>query len=68
MLGVDFITSIQARNSITNVGPGLEILLVLHNFSSLPETAKWLLSFGMLFGRLEIFVILVLFTRSFWKN
>tara|TARA_Y100000589_G_scaffold331815_1_gene387233 strand:- start:10 stop:1395 length:1386 start_codon:yes stop_codon:yes gene_type:complete len=70
LLGVDFITSISsAATAITNVGPGLgNIVGPAGNFSSLPDLAKWLLSLGMLFGRLEIFVILVLFTRSFWKN
>jgi len=70
LLGLDFVTSISsAATAITNVGPGLgNIVGPAGNFSSLPDSAKWLLSFGMLFGRLEIFVILVLFTKSFWKN
>ncbi len=70
LLGLDFITSISsAATAITNVGPGLgSIVGPAGTFSPLPDSAKWLLAFGMLFGRLEIFVILVLFTRSFWKN
>jgi trk system potassium uptake protein TrkH len=38
------------------------------NFASLPDTAKWLLSFGMLMGRLEILTILVLFFPAFWRR
>ena len=36
------------------------------NFSSLPEISKWILSLGMILGRLELFAILVLFLPSFW--
>ncbi|HCF3790152.1 TPA: hypothetical protein NIE47_006804, partial [Pseudomonas aeruginosa] len=37
------------------------------NFSSLPDMAKWLLTLGMLLGRLEILTVLVLCTRAFWR-
>lgn len=69
ILGLDFVTSISsAATALTNVGPGLgEVVGPAGNFSSLPSTAKWLLSFGMLVGRLEIFTVLVLFTKSFWR-
>jgi trk system potassium uptake protein TrkH len=38
------------------------------NFSSLPDTAKWLLSAGMLLGRLEILAVLVLMLPAFWRH
>jgi trk system potassium uptake protein TrkH len=38
------------------------------NFSSLPDAAKWMLSFGMLLGRLEIITVLVLLTPAFWRH
>ena len=38
------------------------------NFASLPEISKWILSLGMILGRLELFAILVLFLPSFWRN
>ena len=38
------------------------------NFSQLPDFSKWVLSFGMILGRLELFAILVLFLPSFWRN
>ena len=68
--GLDFITSISgAASAISNVGPGLgEIIGPNGNYKSIPDQAKWLLSFGMLLGRLELFAVLVLFLPSFWRN
>jgi len=68
--GLDFVTSISgAATSISNVGPGLgSIIGPSGNFSSLPEISKWILSLGMILGRLELFAILVLFLPSFWRN
>jgi trk system potassium uptake protein len=68
--GLDFVTSISgAATSISNVGPGLGSTIgPSGNFTNLPEVSKWILSFGMILGRLELFAILVLFLPSFWKN
>ncbi len=68
--GLDFITSISgAATSISNVGPGLGSIIGPNgNFSSLPDISKWILSIGMILGRLELFAILVLFLPSFWRN
>jgi len=68
--GLDLITSISgAATSISNVGPGLGSIIGPNgNFSSLPDISKWILSFGMILGRLELFAILVLFLPSFWRN
>ena len=70
LTGLDFITAISgAATSISNVGPGLgSIIGPSGNFSSLPDISKWILTFGMILGRLEIFAILVLFLPSFWRN
>jgi trk system potassium uptake protein len=70
LTGLDFITSISgAATSISNVGPGLGSIIGPNgNFSSLPDISKWILSFGMILGRLELFAILVLFLPSFWRN
>ncbi|MBD1164530.1 TrkH family potassium uptake protein [Pelagibacterales bacterium SAG-MED13] len=70
LTGLDFITSISgAATSISNVGPGLGSTIGPNgNFSSLPNISKWILSLGMILGRLELFAILVLFLPSFWKN
>ena len=68
--GLDFVTSISAAaTSISNVGPGLgDIIGPNGNFSQLPDFSKWVLSFGMILGRLELFAILVLFLPSFWQK
>lgn len=70
LTGLDFITSISgAATSISNVGPGLgSIIGPDGNFSQLPDISKWILSFGMILGRLELFAILTLFLPSFWKK
>ena len=68
--GLDFVTAISgAATSISNVGPGLGSIIGPNgNFSSLPDVSKWILTLGMILGRLELFAILVLFLPSFWKN
>tara|TARA_B100000902_G_scaffold156499_1_gene152815 strand:+ start:23 stop:1462 length:1440 start_codon:yes stop_codon:yes gene_type:complete len=70
LTGLDFITSISgAATSISNVGPGLGPIIGPNgNFSSLPDLSKWILTIGMILGRLELFAILVLFLPSFWRN
>tara|TARA_X000000950_G_scaffold140951_1_gene174953 strand:+ start:22 stop:1461 length:1440 start_codon:yes stop_codon:yes gene_type:complete len=70
LTGLDFITAISgAATSISNVGPGLGSTIGPNgNFSTLPDISKWILSFGMILGRLELFAILVLFLPSFWRN
>lgn len=68
--GVDITNAIViALGCISNVGPSLtsEIGPVM-SWSELPEYVKWLCSFLMLVGRLEIMSVLVLFTREFWKD
>ena len=70
MLGLDFLTAISsAATAIANVGPALgPVVGPAGNFHSLPDAAKWLLAGGMLLGRLELFTVIVLFTRSFWRG
>ena len=68
--GLDFITSISgAASAISNVGPGLgDVIGPNGNYKDIPDTSKWILSAGMLLGRLELFAVLVLFFPSFWRN
>ena len=68
--GLDFVTSISgAATSISNVGPGIgENIGPNGNFSQLSSSSKWILSLGMIMGRLEIFAILILFIPSFWRK
>ncbi|MDH5410059.1 MAG: TrkH family potassium uptake protein [Alphaproteobacteria bacterium] len=67
--GLDFLTATSgAASAIANVGPGLgDMIGPAGNFSEVPIAAKWMLSFGMLLGRLELFTILVLLMPSFWR-
>lgn len=69
MLGLDFTTTVSsAATAISNVGPGLgPIVGPAGNFQALPDAAKWLLSAGMLLGRLELFTVLMLFTPYLWR-
>ena len=69
-LGLDFLTALSASASaISNVGPGIgEIIGPNGNYSGINEIGKWVLAFTMLIGRLEIFTILVLFSKNFWKK
>jgi len=69
-MGLDFLTAVSgAASSIANVGPGLgDVIGPAGTYASLPDPAKWLLSFGMLLGRLELFTVLILFTPAFWRT
>ena len=69
-LGLDYLTAMSgALTALANVGPGLgDIIGPAGNFSTLPESAKWLLSAAMLLGRLELFTVLILFTPAFWRS
>ncbi len=68
--GLDFLTSISgAASAISNVGPGLGDMIGPNgNYKAIPDLSKWILSIGMLLGRLELFAVLVLFFPSFWRN
>tara|TARA_B100002051_G_scaffold255873_1_gene271897 strand:+ start:1014 stop:2393 length:1380 start_codon:yes stop_codon:yes gene_type:complete len=68
--GLDFLSAISgAATSISNVGPGLGDMIGPNgNFSQVSDVSKWILSFAMLLGRLEIFAVLVLFLPSFWRS
>lgn len=68
MTGLDVLTAFSgAATAMANVGPGLgEIIGPSGTFQTLPDAAKWILSAGMLVGRLEIITVYVLFTRLFW--
>ena len=68
--GLDFITSISgAASAISNVGPGLgDVIGPNGNYKEIPNISKWILSAGMLLGRLELFAVLVLFFPSFWRS
>ena len=68
--GLDFVTAVSgAATAIANVGPGLgETIGPAGNFQPLPDGAKWLMSAGMLLGRLELFTIMVMLLPRFWRG
>ena len=70
LMGLDFLTAVSgAGTAIANVGPGLgDVIGPSGTFAPLPDMAKWLLSAGMLLGRLELLTVMVLFTRTFWRG
>ncbi len=70
LTGLDTTTALSgAGSAISNVGPGLgSIIGPAGNYGPLSDEAKWILSAGMLLGRLELFTILVLFLPRFWRT
>jgi trk system potassium uptake protein TrkH len=68
-LGMDLVSGTTAAVSALNsVGPGLGTVGAVRNFAEVPDAGLYLLSFGMLLGRLEIYTVLVLFTSHFWRR
>lgn len=67
---LDLLTALSAAaTSVGNVGPGIgPIIGPSGNFASLPDGAKWILSFAMLMGRLELFTVIVLLDPDFWSR
>jgi trk system potassium uptake protein len=69
VLGLDFNTALGATAaSLGNVGPGIGLVGPVDNYAHIPTAGKWVLSFFMLIGRLELFTVLILLTPAFWKN
>lgn len=67
LTGLDNITAFSATAAcLNNLGPGLGE--VAAHFGNIPDASKWILIVAMVFGRLEIFTLLVLFTPAFWKG
>ncbi|WP_228160564.1 TrkH family potassium uptake protein [Marinobacter bohaiensis] len=70
LMNIDLTTSLTASiTALTNVGPGLGTLIgPAGNFASLPDAAKWILSAGMILGRLELLSVIILFSPAFWRT
>ena len=67
--GFDLVTSASAvASSFGNVGPGLGAVGPASNYVAVPDLGKWLLSLLMIVGRLEIFPVVLLFTRELWRR
>jgi trk system potassium uptake protein TrkH len=66
--GVDLVSAMSGVAScMGGVGPGLNAVGPMSNYFAFPDLAKWVLSADMLLGRLELFTVMVIFTKSFWK-
>lgn len=69
LMGIDLLTSASAvAATLGNVGPGLGTVGPTENYAHLPAAAKWILTICMLFGRLEIYTLLILFIPEFWRK
>jgi trk system potassium uptake protein TrkH len=68
-MGVDFVTSFSAvAASIGNIGPGLAMVGPVGNYAEIPYFGKWLLSWCMLLGRLEIYTVIIFLVPEFWRK
>lgn len=69
IMGLDFESAIGAVAScLGNIGPGFGTVGPVLNYGGVPEAGKWLLSFMMLLGRLELFTVFILFSSAFWNK
>jgi trk system potassium uptake protein TrkH len=67
--GLDFVSAIGATaSSLGNIGPAVGSISPVDNYAHLSVGAKWICTFLMLIGRLELFTVLILFTPFFWRN
>ena len=68
-LGMDSVTAFGSSiSALSNIGPGAGLTGPASNYSEVDTTIKWLMSFYMLVGRLEIYTVLFLFMPSFYKK
>ncbi|MHC0053211.1 TrkH family potassium uptake protein [Actibacterium sp. D379-3] len=70
LTGLDFVTAVSgAATALANIGPGLGGTIgPAGNFATLNDTAKWLLAFAMLIGRLELLAVYAILTVQFWRD
>jgi trk system potassium uptake protein TrkH len=69
LTGMDMLSAISATAAcLANCGPGLGSVGPMSNYADLTAAAKWVLDACMLLGRLELFTVMILFTRSYWRG
>ena len=67
--GQDILTSVaSALATVGNIGPGFGKIGPAENYAFFPDFVKWVLSFAMIAGRLELYTVLVIFTPTFWRK
>jgi trk system potassium uptake protein TrkH len=57
-----------SMSSLSNIGMGYGVTGQTGSFAYFPDYIKWILSFEMLVGRLELFIFMIIFTRGFWSK
>jgi trk system potassium uptake protein TrkH len=68
-MGVDFVTSIGAvAATLGNIGPGFGQVGPVENYAQIPNMGKWILSWCMLLGRLEIYTLIIFLVPEFWRK
>ena len=68
-MGLDIVSAISSvAATLGNIGPGLGIVGPMDNYAAIPQAGKWVLSFCMLLGRLELFTVLMLFVPGTWRK
>jgi len=68
-MGLDFMSAVGAvAATLGNIGPGFGLVGPACNYSAVPTIGKWLLSFCMLIGRLEVYTVLSLLVPGFWRK
>lgn len=68
-VGVDFQSAIGASIAcLANIGPALGDFGPIDNYASMPWVGKWTMSMLMMIGRLEVFTVLVLFSKAYWRE
>ena len=68
-MGVDFNTSVGASlGTLSNIGTGIGQVGPYGTYAFLPQAAKWLLAIFMILGRVELFTVIIIFSRNFWRN
>ena len=69
LFNLDIVSVIGASSAcLNNIGPGLGVVGPTDNYHSIPDIGKWVLSLLMLIGRLEVYTVVILISKSFWKN
>ncbi len=61
-------TGFATDTTLGNVSPGLGLVGPIDNYSNIPDLGKWLLSWCMLLGRLEIYTLIIFFAPAFWRK
>jgi len=69
LLGVDFMSAIgSVAATLGNVGPGIGSVGPSNTYTNIPDAGKWILSFLMFIGRLELFTVLMILSPFFWRG